>query len=146
MNYEIEIYSDLELRPTFISLLSPEILLAHLDINNNDWLIYDSDSDWFYKIEKKDITSPFQRIIHITNYLKNIEIYTNYQLSSEALHSHQHQPSISIEQLQLTEKIIRAILNLELSTPIENLTQDIENITIVEDIITSYHLKILSLT
>lgn len=146
MNYEIEIYSDLELRPTFITLLSPEILLAHLDINNNDWLIYDSDSDWFYKIEKKDITSPFQRIIHITNNLKNIEIYTNYQLSSEALHSHQHQPSISIEQLQLTEKIIRAILNLELSTPIENLTQDIENITIVEDIITSHHLKILSLT
>lgn len=146
MNYEIEIYSDLELRPTFISLLSPEILLAHLDINNNDWLIYDSDSDWFYKIEKKDITSPFQRIIHITNYLKNIKIYTNYQLSSEALHSHQHQPSISIEQLQLTEKIIRAILNLELSTPIENLTQDIENITIVEDIINSHHLKILSLT
>lgn len=144
MNYDIEIYSDLELRPTFITLLSPEILLAHLEINNNDWLIYDS--DWFYKIEKKDITSPFQRIIHITNKLKNIEIYTNYQLSSEALHSHQHQHSISIEQLQLTEKIIRAILNLEQSTPIENLTQDIENITIVEDIITSHHLKILSLT
>ncbi|WP_335958004.1 hypothetical protein [Acinetobacter bereziniae] len=144
MNYKNEIYSDLELKPTFITLLSPEILLAHLDINNKDWLTYGS--EWFYKIEKKDITLPFQRILYITNNLKNIEIYTNYQLSSEALHSHQHQHSISIEQLQLTEKIIRAILNLEQSTPIENLTQDIENITIVEDIITSHHLKILSLT
>ncbi|BCX73157.1 MULTISPECIES: DUF6367 family protein [Acinetobacter] len=144
MNYKNEIYSDLELKPTFITLLSPEILLAHLDINNNDWLTYGS--DWFYKIEKKDIASPFQRILHITNKLKNIEIYNNYQVSFQALHSHQHPPSISIEQSQLTEKIIRAILNLEQSTPIENLTEDTENRTNIEDIIASLHLKILSLT
>lgn len=139
MNYEID--SDLELKPTFITLLSPEILLAHLDINKNDWLTYDS--DWFYKIEKKDITLPFQRILRITNNMKNIEIYSNNKVSSQALHSHQHQPSISLEQSQLAEKIVRAILNLEQSTPIENWTQDTENRTLIEDIIASNHIKIL---
>jgi hypothetical protein len=51
MNKKTEVSSNLELKPIFISLLSPEILLAHLDINNNEWLTYDS--DWLYKVEKK---------------------------------------------------------------------------------------------
>ncbi|WP_445404845.1 hypothetical protein [Acinetobacter vivianii] len=51
MSKKMEVSSDLELQPSFMTLLSPEILLAHLDTDNHDWLAYDS--DWFYKVEKK---------------------------------------------------------------------------------------------
>jgi len=141
MSEKMEVSSDLELQPSFMTLLSPEILLAHLDIDNHDWLAYDS--DWFYKVEKKDITLPFQRILHITNNMKNIEIYSDKYENPKALES--QRSSINNEQLQEAEKTIRLILNLEQSTAIENWTQDTENRTLVEDIIASQHIKILSL-
>lgn len=141
MNEKMEVSSDLELQPSFMTLLSPEILLAHLDTDNHDWLAYDS--DWFYKVEKKDITLPFQRILHITNNMKNIEIYSDKYEHPKALES--QRSSINNEQLQEAEKIIRLILNLEQSTAIENWTQDTKNRTLVEDIIASQHIKILSL-
>lgn len=56
MSKEQETDSVIELQSSFISLLSPEILLAHLDINHNDWVAYDS--DWFYKVEKKILPCP----------------------------------------------------------------------------------------
>jgi len=141
MSKKMEVRSDLELKPSFMKLLSPEILLAHLDTDNHDWLAYDS--DWFYKIEKKDVALPFQRILHITNNMKNIEIYSDKHKSSQALAS--QQSPISSVQLQEAEDIIRAILNLEHATAIENWTQDSENRTPVEDIIASHHIQILSL-
>jgi len=141
MNEKMEVSSDLELQPSFMTLLSPEILLAHLDTDNHDWLAYDS--DWFYKVEKKDITLPFQRILNITNNMKNIEIYSHEQKSSQALEF--QRSSISSTQLQEAEDIIRAILNLEYATAIENWIQDSENRTLVEDIIASHHIQILSL-
>ncbi|MCU4367221.1 DUF6367 family protein [Acinetobacter courvalinii] len=141
MNKKQETDSVIKLQSSFISLLSPEILLAHLDINHNDWVAYDS--DWFYKVEKKDIALPFQRILHITNNMKNIEICNNEQEYSKALDA--QQATISSSTLLAAEKIIRAILNLSDTTPIENWTQDTENRTLVEDIIASNHIKILAI-
>lgn len=141
MNKKQETDSVIKLQSSFISLLSPEILLAHLDINHNDWVAYDS--DWFYKVEKKDIALPFQRILHITNNMKNIEICSNEQEYSKALDA--QQATISSSTLLAAEKIIRAILNLSDTTPIENWTQDTENRTLVEDIIASNHIKILAI-
>jgi hypothetical protein len=140
MNKKMEVSSDLELKQTFITLLSPEILLAHLDINNNDWLTYDS--DWLYKVEKKDITLPFQRILNITNNMENIEIYIKKQ---KHLTPQPNQlTSFSGIKLETAEKIIRTILNLADVTPIENWTQKIENRTLDEVIIANKHIKILS--
>jgi len=141
MNKKQETDSVIKLQSSFISLLSPEILLAHLDINHNDWVAYDS--DWFYKVEKKDIALPFQRILYITNNMKNIEICNNEQEYSKALDA--QQATISSSTLLAAEKIIRAILNLSDTTPIENWTQDTENRTLVEDIIASNHIKILAI-
>ncbi|MBJ8417190.1 MULTISPECIES: hypothetical protein [Acinetobacter] len=141
MNKKQETDSVIELQSTFIRLLSPEILLAHLDINHNDWIAYDS--DWFYKVEKKDIALPFQRILYMTNNMKNIEICSNEQEYSKALDV--QQAAVSNSTLATAEKIIRAILNLADTTPIENWTQDTENRTLVEDIIASNHIKILAI-
>lgn len=141
MNKKQETDSVIKLQSSFISLLSPEILLAHLDINHNDWVAYDS--DWFYKVEKKDIALPFQRILYITNNMKNIEICSNEQEYSKALDA--QQATISSSTLLAAEKTIRAILNLSDTTPIENWTQDTENRTLVEDIIASNHIKILAI-
>lgn len=141
MNKKQETDSVIKLQSSFISLLSPEILLAHLDINHNDWVAYDS--DWFYKVEKKDIALPFQRILYITNNMKNIEIFNNEQEYSKALDA--QQATVSSSTLVAAEKIIRAILNLADTTPIENWTQDTENRTLVEDIIASNHIKILAI-
>ncbi len=141
MNKKQETDSVIKLQSSFISLLSPEILLAHLDINHNDWVAYDS--DWFYKVEKKDIALPFQRILYITNNMKNIEICNNEQEYSKTLDA--QQATVSSSTLVSAEKIIRAILNLADTTPIENWTQDTENRTLVEDIIASNHIKILAI-
>ncbi len=141
MNKKQETDSVIKLQSSFISLLSPEILLAHLDINHNDWVAYDS--DWFYKVEKKDIALPFQRILYITNNMKNIEICNNEQEYSKTLDA--QQATVSSSTLVAAEKIIRAILNLADTTPIENWTQDTENRTLVEDIIASNHINILSI-
>lgn len=141
MNKKQETDSVIKLQSSFISLLSPEILLAHLDINHNDWVAYDS--DWFYKVEKKDIALPFQRILYITNNMKNIEICNNEQEYSKTLDA--QQATVSSSTLVAAEKIIRAILNLADATPIENWTQDTENRTLVEDIIASNHIKILAI-
>lgn len=141
MNKKQETDSVIKLQSSFISLLSPEILLAHLDINHNDWVAYDS--DWFYKVEKKDIALPFQRILYMTNNMKNIEIFNNEQEYSKALDA--QQVTVSSSTLVAAEKIIRAILNLADTTPIENRTQDTENRTLVEDIIASNHIKILAI-
>ncbi|ENX05449.1 hypothetical protein [Acinetobacter courvalinii] len=141
MNKKQETDSVIKLQSSFISLLSPEILLAHLDINHNDWVAYDS--DWFYKVEKKDIALPFQRILYITNNMKNIEICNNEQEYSKTLDA--QQATVSSSTLVAAEKIIRAILNLADTTPIENWTQDTENRTLVEDIIASNHIKILAI-
>ncbi|WP_436869403.1 hypothetical protein [Acinetobacter courvalinii] len=141
MNKKQETDSVIKLQSSFISLLSPEILLAHLDINHNDWVAYDS--DWFYKVEKKDIALPFQRILYITNNMKNIEICNNEQEYSKTLDA--QQATVSSSTLVAAEKIIRAILNLADTTPIETWTQDTENRTLVEDIIASNHIKILAI-
>ena len=141
MSKKQETDSVIKLQSSFISLLSPEILLAHLDINHNDWVAYDS--DWFYKVEKKDIALPFQRILYMTNNMKNIEIFNNKQEYSKALDA--QQPAVSNSTLATAEKIIRAILNLADTTPIENWTLDTENRTLVEDIIASNHIKILAI-
>jgi hypothetical protein len=141
MNKKTEVSSNLELKPIFISLLSPEILLAHLDINNNEWLTYDS--DWLYKVEKKDITLPFQRILYITKNMKNIEIC---RIKQKYLNTQKNQRTLfNGRKLETAQKIIRAILNLADETPIEDWTQNIETKTLVEDIIASNHIKILSL-
>lgn len=141
MNKKTEVSSNLELEPIFISLLSPEILLAHLDINNNEWLTYDS--DWLYKVEKKDITLPFQRILYITNNMKNIEIF---RIKQKYFNTQKNQRTLfNGRKLETAQKIIRAILNLADETPIEDWTQNIENRKLVEDIIANNHIKILSL-
>ncbi|WP_038344286.1 hypothetical protein [Acinetobacter sp. A47] len=127
------------LKPTFIAFISPEILLAHVNVNHDAWVEYESGH--FYKIEKKDITLPFQRYVYITDNRENLEISEQEQAILKDLEPHNSDTIPG--KLEMAENTIRAILNLDQTTPIENWTQDTDNRTLVEDIIASHHIKIL---
>lgn len=131
----------LEINAIFINLLIPEILLAHLDINNNEWITYDS--NWFYKIDKKDISLPFQRNLYITNDMKNRLFSYNQAPQLNDIHSSQN--NLNAKKIEVVEKTIREILDLNSSTPIESWVENSTERTIVEDMIASNHIKILSI-
>ncbi|WP_252358064.1 hypothetical protein [Acinetobacter proteolyticus] len=61
-------HKSIQIKPIFVRLIAPEILLAQININNNEWIQYTD--GWFYKVDKKDISLPFQRNFFLTNNLK----------------------------------------------------------------------------
>lgn len=106
---------------TFIVITTPEILLTCLNINNNSWIKFDS--HWYYKIEKKQLNLPFQRQIYITNEIKNI-----FMTPREKNFYDFPEKKISSRKLKLADKIVRKILNLNTSTPIEDYTEKSQKI------------------
>ncbi|WP_343620264.1 hypothetical protein [Acinetobacter proteolyticus] len=134
-------HKSIPIKPIFVRLIAPEILLTQININNNEWIQYTD--GWFYKVDKKDISLPFQRNFFLTNNLKKIEVsnINKRNLKNKDIKT----VTPTTQQLKKIETMIRAILNLETSTPIENWSQDTEEKTLLEHMTASNHIKILSI-
>lgn len=134
-------HKSIPIKPIFVRLIAPEILLAQININNNEWIQYTD--GWFYKVDKKDISLPFQRNFFLTNNFKKIEVsnINKRNLKNKEIKT----VTPTTQQLKKIETMIRAILNLETSTPIENWSQDTEEKTLLEHMTASNHIKILSI-
>ena len=123
----------------FVKLLVPEILLAHIDIDNNDWV--NIEKNWHYKVDQKDISTPFQRKLYILENNNKTEPELEILLNI----SQQNNSSVEVRKIKFeqAEILVRKILNLKKSTPIEDWTNETENRSLLDDIIASNHIKIL---